>query len=69
MSLERSGLILLTRMSMLTSLTSVSVMVMLSSGALVIFMAGMFGGFLMLIWSILMAECISKLPVDNRVNH
>ena len=69
MSLERSGLVLLNRMSMLMFLTSVSVLVILSSGALMIFMARIFVGLLMLIWSILMAECISKLRVHNRLNH
>ena len=69
MSLEGSGLILLTMMSMLLLLTSMSVLVLFSRGDLIIFLAGSFVGVLSLIWSILMVECISKVSVDNRVNH
>ena len=69
MYLEGYGLILLTRMSMLMFLTSVYVLVLLYSGSMVILLAGIFGSVLTLIWSILMVEYISKVPVDNRVNN
>ena len=63
------GLIFLTRMSVLMFLTSVSVLVLLYRGDLMILLAGIFVGVLMLIWSILMVEFISKVSVDKRVNH
>ena len=69
MSLEGSGLILLTRMSMLILLTIVSVMILLSSGILMILLAGIFVCVLTLIWSILMVEYISKVPIENGVNN
>ena len=69
MSLEGSGLILLTKMSILILLNSVSVLVILYIGAAMILLACIFVGALTLIWSILMVECIYKVPVDNRVNH
>ena len=58
MSLEGSGLIFSTKMCMLMLLSSVSVMILLACGAVIIFMAGIFVGVLTLIWSILMVECI-----------
>ena len=54
---------------MLMFLTSVYVLVLLYSGSMVILLAGIFGSVLTLIWSILMVEYISKVPVDNRVNN
>ena len=69
MSLEGSGLILLTVMSMLMLLASVSILILLSSDAVIIFLDGIFVCVLMLIWSILMVEYISKVPVDNGFNH
>ena len=60
---------MLTRMSILVLLTIVSGLVLLSRGDLVIFIASIFVGVLILIWSILMVECISKVSVENRVNH
>ena len=68
MSLERSGLILLTSISMLMLLANVSAMILLSSGTVLVFLTGIFVGVLKLIWSILMVECISKVPVDNGFN-
>ena len=65
MSLEGSGLILLT----IFWLTSISVLVMLSRGDFMIFLAGISVGVLTLIWYILMVEFISKISVDNRFNH
>ena len=65
MSLEGYGLILFT----MFWLTSVSVLVLLSRGDFMIFLAGVFVDVLALIWSILMVEFISKVSVDNRVNH
>ena len=69
MSLEGSELILLTRISMLMFMTSVSVLVIVSRGSVMMFPAGFFFGVLTFIFSILMVECISKVPVNNRVNH
>ena len=54
MYLEGSGLILLTRMSMLMLLTSVYVLVLFYRDDLMIFLAGIFVGVLTLIWSIIM---------------
>ena len=54
---------------MMMLLASVSVLILLYSGALIIFLAGIFVGVLTLIWSILMVEFISKVPVDNVVNN
>ena len=65
MSLERSGLILLT----IFWLTSISVLVMLSRGDFMIFLAGISVGVLTLIWYILMVEFISKISIDNRFNY
>ena len=53
---------------MLMFLASVYVLILLSSGSVMIFMAGGFVGALTLIWSILMVKCISKVPVYNGVN-
>ena len=69
MYLEGSGLILLIRMSMLMLLASVSVMILLSSGAVLVFLNGIFIGALMLIWSILMVECILKFSINNSLNN
>ena len=69
MSLEVSRLIFLTIMFMIILLARVSVLILLSSGAVIIFMAGIFVCVLMLIWSILMVEYISKVTVDNGFNH
>ena len=69
MSLEVSGLILLTRISMLMFLSSVSVLIMLSIFVVMIFLTDIFVGVLTLIWSIFMVEFISKVPVDNIFNH
>ena len=49
MSLEGSGLIFFTMMSIILLLTSVSVMVLFLRGGLLIFMAGIFVGVLTLI--------------------
>ena len=54
---------------MLMFLTSVSVLILLSSGAVMIFLTGIFVGGSTLIWSILMVECISKVPVENGFNN
>ena len=54
---------------MLVLFTSVDMLVLLSNGAVMIFMDGIFVGVLTLIWSILMVECISKVPVDNGINN
>ena len=67
--LEGYGLILLTRISVLMLLVSVYVMILLFSVAVLVLLNGIFFGVLTLIWSILMAECISKVPVDNGFNH
>ena len=69
MSLEGYGLVLLYRISSLVLLASVSFMVLLSSCAVVILLTRIFVVVLTLIWSILMVECISKVTVDNGVNH
>ena len=69
MSLEGYGLIFLTRIYMLMLLDSVSVMILLSSGAVLVFLTGNFVGVLTLIWSILIVECIYKVPVDNGFNN
>ena len=63
MSLEGSGLILLTRISMLMLLVVVSMMILLYSGTVLVLLNGIFVGVLTLICSILMVECISKVPV------
>ena len=54
---------------MLMLLTSVSVLVLLSRGDVMMFLDGIFVALLTLILFILVVECISKVPVDNRVNH
>ena len=69
MYLEGSGLMLLTSIYMLMLLTSFSVLLLLYRGNLIIFLAGILVGFLTLIWSIMIVECISKFSTDNRVNH
>ena len=50
-------------------LVSVYVMILLFSVAVLVLLNGIFFGVLTLIWSILMAECISKVTVDNGLNH
>ena len=50
-------------------LASVSVLILLYSGAVFIFLPGICFGLLMLIWSILMLECISIVTVDNGFNY
>ena len=50
-------------------LASVSVLILLSGGAVLVFWTEHFAGVLTLIWSIMMVECISKIPVDNGFNH
>ena len=69
MSLEGSGVILLTRISMLILLDSVYVLILLSSGDVLVFLNVIFVGVLKLIWSILMVECIQKVFVDNGFNN
>ena len=69
MSMEGYGLIMLTKISMLMSLASVSMLIMLSSDAMLGLLTGIFVGALTLIWSILMVECILKVPVDNGFNN
>ena len=54
---------------MLMLLASVSVLLLLYSGAAMIFLNDIFVGVLTLIWSILVAEFISKVPVENGLNH
>ena len=54
------GLILLTSIPTLKILTSVSVLVLLT---------GVFVGGLVMIWSILILECISKITVQNEFIH
>ena len=56
-------------MYMLLLLTRISVLLMLSRGDLMILLAGIFACVLKLIWSIMMVECISKVSVENKVNH
>ena len=68
-SLKGYGLILMIRISMMILLTSFFVLVLLSSGDVMIFLAWIFVGVLTLICSILVVECIYKVPVDKRVNH
>ena len=47
----------------------VSGLILLSSDAVIIFLDGIFVCVLMLIWSILMVEYISKVPVENGFNN
>ena len=44
-------------------------LVLLSSVSVLVLLTDVFVGVLMLIWSILMLGCISKIPVDNGFNH
>ena len=53
----------------LIMLTSVYVMALLYSFAVLVLLTGIFVGALTLIWSILMLELISKVLVDNGFNH
>ena len=69
MSLEGSRLILLTRIYMLMLLASVSLLILLSSCAVLVLLTENVVGVLMLIWSIMMVEFISKIPVDNGFNN
>ena len=54
---------------MLILLASVSVLILLSSGAVLVFLTEIFVGVLTLMWSIHMVESISKVPVDNGSNN
>ena len=54
---------------MLMLLDSVYVLILLSSGAVLVLLAGIFADVLTLIWSILMVEFITKIPVDNGFNN
>ena len=54
---------------MLMLLASVSVLILFSGGALLVFLTGIFAGVFTLIWSILMVEFISKVHVYNGFNH
>ena len=54
---------------MIMLLDSVSVLVLLYSGAVMTLLAGIFVGVLKLFWSTLMVDFISKVYVDNGVNH
>ena len=60
---------MLTNSSVLILLTSFSALVMLSSVSVLVQLNGVFLGGLTLIWSIMMLECISKIPVDYGYNH
>ena len=61
-------MILLTSIPVLT-LLAIVFLVLLSSVAVLVLITGIFVGVLTLIWSILMVEFISKVPVDNVVNN
>ena len=50
-------------------LASVYMLILLFSVAVLVLLNGIFVGMLTLIWSILMAECISKVPVGNGFNN
>ena len=54
---------------MLMFLSSIYVLILLSSGAVLVFLTGIFVGVLTLICYILMVECISRFPVDNGFNN
>ena len=69
MYLEGSGLLLLTRIYMFMLLENVSVLILLSSDAVLVFLTGIFVGVLTLNWYILTVECISKVPIDNGFNY
>ena len=60
---------MLNRSSVLMLLASVSVLILLSSVFVLVLMNGIFVCALILIWSILMVKCISKVPVDNGFNN
>ena len=60
---------MLTRMSIMMLLAIVYVLILFSSDDVMIFLSGIFVGVLILIWSILMVECIAKVLVENWVNH
>ena len=51
--------------TVLILLTSVSVLVLLTSVSVFVLLAGVFVGVFVLIWSILMLECIAKITIDN----
>ena len=55
--------------SVLILLTSISVLVMLTSVSVLVILTGVFVGVLTLIWSNLMLEFISKIPVENEFNN
>ena len=50
-------------------LARVSVLILLSSGDVMVLMNGIFVIVLTLIWSIMMVGCISKVPVGNGFNN
>ena len=54
---------------MLILLTSSSVLVLVSSVSVLVLLTSVFVGALTLIWYILVLKCISKIPVDNGLNH
>ena len=54
---------------MLVLFTSFSVLILLSSGAVMVLLDGIIVGVLTLIWFILMVKRISKFTADNGVNH
>ena len=60
---------MLIRIYILMLLASVYVMIRLYSGAVLVFLTGIFVGVLKLICSILIVECISKVSVENGFNN
>ena len=54
---------------MLIVLASVYMLILLSSGDVLLFLTDIYVGLLMLVWSILMVECISKVPVESGFNN
>ena len=62
-------MVLLTIISVLMLLESFYVLIVLSSVSVVVLQTGIFVGVLMLIWSILMVECISKVLINNEFYH
>ena len=62
-------MVLLNSIPVLILFTSVSLLVLLSSFFVLVLFTGVFVGVFTLIWSILMLEYISKITVDNRLNH
>ena len=60
---------MLTRISLLNLMGSVSMLILFSIVSVLVLLTGSFVGVLTLIWSILMVERISKLPIYNGFNH